>query len=105
MVWYGMVRYGVVWCGAMSVLSLVVPKSTANCLDSSTSPELCIHTLRSNFTGRDMIQSPAGSHNTCMVTNDPKACMDVDLIETKYGGYFKLAYAAFHCHAPAWSIA
>jgi hypothetical protein len=63
-----------------------VPKSTANCLDSSTPKEDCTHTIKSVFTGRDFLTS--------------QSTADVALIE-KEGGYFNLIYAAFHCHAPA----
>ena len=37
----------------------------------------------------------------CMVSGDAAACGDVDLIEKRDGGFFRLMYAAAHCHAPA----
>eukprot|EP00041_Stephanoeca_diplocostata_P025952 m.691955 g.691955 ORF g.691955 m.691955 type:complete len:857 (+) comp22858_c0_seq1:64-2634(+) len=73
-----------------------VPKSTANCLDPATPPEQCVHTIRSNFTGRDFVLG----RSACMVGGDKSACADVTQIEAD-GGWFRLMYAAFHCHAPA----
>ena len=80
-----------------------VPKSTADCLDPATDPKLCVHTIKSQFQARDMLTSVANpTHaSACMVTTNPNACANVDVIAQKYGGYFQLAYAAFHCHAPA----
>ena len=37
----------------------------------------------------------------CMVSGDPKGCMDPDYISRVDGGYFDLVYAAAHCHSPA----
>ena len=70
-----------------------VPKSSADCLDPATPPELCTHVIRSNFTGKQMFGS-------CMVGGDPAACGDVDKIRDEAGGWFQMTYAAFHCHAP-----
>ena len=36
-----------------------------------------------------------------MVSGDAAACGDVDLIEKRDDGFFRLMYAAGHCHAPA----
>jgi len=74
-----------------------VPKSKANCLDPTTPAEDCVHTIRSQFQGRDLLSLGAG----CMASSDPAACANVSLIESEYGGNFRLTYAAFHCHAPA----
>lgn len=74
-----------------------IPKSKANCLDPATPAEMCIHKIRSNFTGKQFV---AGS-SACMVGGDPAACGDIKRIESESNGFFRLAYAAFHCHAPA----
>ena len=74
-----------------------IPRSPYNCLDPSTPAENCTHTIRSQFQARDLLGSGSG----CMVSGDPNACGDVSRIESEYGGYFRLTYAAFHCHAPA----
>ena len=71
-----------------------VPKSTADCLDPTTPAENCTYELRSKFQARDMVD------NQCMVAQGP-SCADTAVIEEKYGGYFRLIYAAGHCHAPA----
>jgi len=52
--------------------------------------------IKSQFKGRDLF-GPSG----CMVGGDKNACGDTGLIQSKYGGKFRLTYAAFHCHAPA----
>jgi len=73
-----------------------VPQSKADCFDPATPTELCVHTLKSTFTGRDMLDPG----RACMVRGDPNACGDVSTIEAR-GGTFRLLYAAAHCHAPA----
>jgi hypothetical protein len=74
-----------------------VPRSSANCLDPSTAPELCVHQIRSRFVGADMLSSGSG----CMVSGDANACANVTRIAEVDGGYFELMYAAAHCHSPA----
>lgn len=71
-----------------------VPVSKADCRDPKTPAEQCVHEIKSVFTGRDMARTG------CMANGDPNGCMDVQKIEAQ-GGYYKLVYAAFHCHAPA----
>ena len=73
-----------------------VPKSAAACGDPATPPSECVHTIRSRFTGRDMLDVGRG----CMVVGDASACANVSRIEAG-GGAFALTYAAAHCHAPA----
>eukprot|EP00040_Diaphanoeca_grandis_P020564 m.109371 g.109371 ORF g.109371 m.109371 type:complete len:861 (+) comp27951_c0_seq1:141-2723(+) len=73
-----------------------MPKSTADCLNPATPAEDCIHELKSEFSGRDLVFGGSA----CMVSGDPSACADPKRIEQD-GGYFQLTYAAFHCHAPA----
>jgi hypothetical protein len=74
-----------------------VPQSTANCLDKDTPSEKCVHKIRTQFRGRDILSGPA----QCMVSGDPAACANVTLIEERDGGFFHLMYAAAHCHTPA----
>jgi len=74
-----------------------IPKSTADCLNPATDPEDCVHTIRSEFKGVDMLSGGSG----CMVSGDGAACGNVTRIRNEYGGLFRLTYAAFHCHAPA----
>ena len=64
-----------------------VPKSTANCLDQRTPKEDCTHTIKSVFKGRDFVTS--------------ETARDVVGNIERSGGWYKLIYAAFHCHAPA----
>ena len=79
-----------------------VPKSTANCLDPMTPSKNCVHVLKSQFTGRDIILGKHGGGGTqCMVSGDSAACGNITLIEERDGGKFQLMYAAAHCHTPA----
>lgn len=71
-----------------------VPQSKADCNDPKTPAEQCIHEIKSVFTGADMARTG------CMANGDPNGCMDLKKIAAQ-GGYYKLVYAAFHCHAPA----
>ena len=64
-----------------------VPKSTANCLDPRTPKADCTHTIKSVFKGRDFVTS--------------ETARDVVGNIERSGGWYKLIYAAFHCHAPA----
>ena len=72
-----------------------VPQSTADCSNASTPAEQCVHTIRSKFTGRDMVTTG------CMVSGDPMGCMDPGYVSRVDGGYFDLVYASAHCHSPA----
>jgi len=74
-----------------------VPQSTALCLDSATPKEECVHRIQSSFRGKDMLSRGFG----CMVGGDPNACMDPKRVASVDKGYFKLIYAAAHCHAPS----
>ena len=72
-----------------------VPKSPYDCLDSTTPAENCTYTIRSNFTGFDLV----AGRSACMVSGDPNGCANVTEI-AEQGGTFKLLYAAAHCHTP-----
>merc|ERR1711924_504360 len=89
--------YRVWWSTEATNNEYDVPKSTADCMNPATDPELCVHTIKSKFHGRDMLSKGSG----CMVRGDDAACIDAGRIERDFGGYFQLMYAAAHCHAPA----
>ena len=89
--------YRVWWSTEATNNEYDVPKSEANCSDPTTDPELCVHQLVSEFKGRDMLSTGAG----CMTQPSTGACIDTNRIAAKYNGYFKLMYAAAHCHAPS----
>lgn len=76
-----------------------MPKSTADCLDPATDPSLCVHTIRSEFTGRDFVtggQNNPTHASACMVQGDPAACANVSRIEQD-GGYYRCAIYIYPC--------
>eukprot|EP00051_Salpingoeca_urceolata_P017198 m.232662 g.232662 ORF g.232662 m.232662 type:complete len:760 (+) comp18886_c7_seq3:142-2421(+) len=73
-----------------------VPKSPADCNDPSTPPEDCVYTITSHFSGADMF-----SRSACMAPVSTGSCGDVGRVRSQDNGYFRLVYAAAHCHAPA----
>jgi hypothetical protein len=89
--------YRVWWSTEATNNEYNVPKSTADCLDPATNASLCRHVIRSQFKGRDMLSRGSG----CMVSGDPAACIDPNVIAARDNGVFNLVYAAAHCHAPA----
>jgi hypothetical protein len=79
-----------------------VPKSESNCNDSNTPSSECIHEIRSQFQGIDMIRGAhGGGGSQCMVSGDPSACGNITLIKERDNSRFKLMYMAAHCHTPA----
>lgn len=74
-----------------------VPQSTAECSNGATDPAKCVHRIQSWFQGKDFLSKGSG----CMVGGDPNACMDPKRVAARDRGYFKLMYAAAHCHAPS----
>ena len=79
-----------------------VPKSVSNCNDPTTPVSDCIHEIKSQFKGIDMIAGAHGGGGTqCMVSGDDAACGNITLIKNRDQGKFKLMYMAAHCHTPA----
>ena len=78
-----------------------MPKSKADCLDARTPKAACTHVLRTEFSGREMVAGRGNpTHSSACMSTDANACGNVSRIAAEYGGWFQLAYAAFHCHAP-----
>ena len=89
--------YRVWWSTEATNNEYDVPKSQAACDDAATPAELCVHTIRSQFHGADMLSLGSG----CMVHGDPNGCINASLIAERDGGHFDLLYAGAHCHSPA----